>query len=324
MPKILMPKIAISYRRSDSSAIAGRIFDRLAAHYGKASVFMDIDNIPFGADFRAHIRAVLQETQVLIVVIGPHWLGTDASGAVRMNQESDPVRAEIEAALVGKLPLIPVLVDGARMPDSAELPASFKEFAFLNAAEVATGRDFHPHLDRLIAAIDRTVAAPASPHAVSAGTANSRSPAPRAAAGGAAIAVSPPGSWSTDLARYLIVPIVALLVAHHIIVNALDLDSGYLRVVSIGVPFISGVLLSWQGGRGAGAAVAIAVALGVIAVAGMTVSQGLSSGDPILPETRFEWRDNIEYAASIGLSLFAGHALARALAAAWRRKTEGI
>jgi hypothetical protein len=298
----------------DSSAIAGRIFDRLAAYYGKASVFMDIDNIPFGTDFRAHIRSVLRETQVLIVVIGPHWLGTDASGAVRMNQESDPVRAEIEAALAAKLPLIPVLVDGARMPHSAELPASFKEFAFLNAAEVATGRDFHPHLDRLIAAIDRTVKAPASP----------RGPAPRAAAGGGDIAVALPGSWPTDLARYLIVPTIALLAAHHIIVNALDLDAGYLRVVTVVVPFASGFLLCWQGGRGAGAAVAIAVALGVIAVAGMTVSQGLSSGDPILPETRFEWRDNIEYAASIALSLFAGHALARMLAAALRRKTERI
>src|SRR6267154_6650107 len=123
-----MPKLAISYRRSDSSAITGRIFDRLAAHYGKESVFMDIDNIPFGADFRAHIQAVLQQTEVLIVVIGPRWLGADAAGTVRMSQESDPVRAEIEAALAQNMPLIPVLVDGARMPGSEELPASFNQF----------------------------------------------------------------------------------------------------------------------------------------------------------------------------------------------------
>jgi hypothetical protein len=319
-----MPKIAISYRRSGSSAITGRIFDRLAAHYGKDSVFMDIDNIPFGADFRTYIQAVLRETQVLIVVIGPQWLGNDAAGAVRMSQESDPVRAEIEAALARKLPLIPVLVDGARMPDSAELPASLKEFAFFNAAEVATGRDFHPHLDRLIAAIDRTVQTPGSPHAVAAGAAKSRVPEPRTPTRGADIAVLPPESWPTDLVRYLIVPIVILLVAHHIIVNALDLDAGYLRVVSIGVPFISGLLLAWQGERGAGAAAVIAVAIGVISVAGMTVSQSLSSGDPILPETRFEWRDNIVYAASIALSLIAGHALGRPLAAALRRRTERI
>ncbi len=240
---------------------------------------MDIDNIPFGTDFRSHIQAVLQETEVLIVVIGPQWLGTDAAGAVRMSQESDPVRAEIEAAQARSLPLIPVLVDGARMPASAELPASFKDFAFLNAAEVATGRDFHPHLDRLIGAIDRTVAARAGSPLGAA----PRGPAPPIAAG----AVSAPTSWRADLVRYLAVPTVILLVAHHVIVNSLDLNDLYLRIVSIAVPFVFGFLLAWLGGRGAGAAVAIAVALGVISDAGMTVSQSLNSGDPILPETRW-------------------------------------
>jgi TIR domain len=310
-----MPKLAISYRRSDSSAITGRIFDRLAAHYGKESVFMDIDNIPFGADFRAHIQAVLRETELLIVVIGPRWLGADAAGTIRMSQESDPVRAEIEAALARSMPLIPVLVDGARMPSSAELPASFNEFAFLNAAEVATGRDFHHHLDRLIGAIDRTVAAraiPGGPHAAPTAAAGLRAAAPRAGAGAAP-------SWPADLTSYLIVPTVLLLVAHHVIVNSLDLNAEYLRVVSIGVPLCFGFLLFWQGGRGAVAAVAIAAALGVISVTGMTVSEGLNSGQPILPQTRFEWKDNIEYAASIALSLVAGHALGRALRLTLRR-----
>jgi hypothetical protein len=316
-----MPKIALSYRRSDSSAITGRIFDRLAAHYGRESVFMDIDNIPFGTDFRAHIQAVWREIDILIVVIGPHWIGTDQAGTARMSQESDPVRAEIEAALARNLPLIPVLVDGARMPGGAELPESFKEFAFLNAAEVATGRDFHPHLDRLIGAIDRTVgtsALPAGPQTAAPAAAKSSPLAARSVAGGAVAR-----SWPADLVTYLIVPIVVLLVAHHLIVNALDLNAGYLRVVSLAVPFGFGFLLSWLAGRGAGAAVAIAVVLGVTAVTGMTVSEGLSSGQPILPETRFEWWDNIEYAASIALSLVAGHALARALAATLRRRAGG-
>ena len=174
-----MPKLAISYRRSDSSAIAGRIFDRLIAHYGREQVFMDIDNIPFGTDFRTHIQAVLQQADLLIVVIGPRWLGVDAGGAVRMAQADDPVRAEVEMALGRDLPLIPVLVDGAKMPEASALPASFKDFAFRNAAEVATGRDFHPHVDRLIAAIDVTVgrANPAERSHCS-GTARPSSPAP--------------------------------------------------------------------------------------------------------------------------------------------------
>jgi hypothetical protein len=309
-----MPKIAISYRRSDSSAITGRIFDRLVARYGKESVFMDVDNIPIGTDFRSHIRAVLLETEVLIVVIGPRWLGTDAAGAVRMSQESDPVRAEVEAALAQDLPMIPVLVDGAKMPDSTALPASIQKFAFLNAAEVATGRDFHPHMDRLIAAIDVTLGARAS-----AGAATPYAAAPRTVAGHAYGAA--PQSWPADLTVYLVVPIVILLVAHYVIAYALDIDYGYLRFVSIAVPFAFGFLLFWLTGRGAVAAVAIAVTLGVVAVSGMTVSDGLNSGQPILPETRVEWRDNIVFAVGIALSFIVGHALGRALAAALGRKT---
>jgi hypothetical protein len=312
-----MPKLAISYRRSDSSAITGRIFDRLAARYGKESVFMDIDNIPFGADFRAHIQAVLREAEVLIVVIGPRWLGADAAGTVRMSQESDPVRAEIEAALARSMPLIPVLVDGARMPDSGVLPASFKAFSFLNAADVASGRDFHPHLDRLIAAIDKALAAR--------GIMSSPPPAPaepsvssaRVATAGSAAA---PGAWPADLLRYLIAPIVILLAAHYAIVNAYDLGNIYLSVVIVAVPLLFGFLLFWLARRGAAAAIVIALALGIVAESGMVISLALYAGDPIMPETRRDWTEDFQNAATLALSFVAGHALARAAALAMRRK----
>jgi hypothetical protein len=314
-----MPKLAISYRRSDSSAITGRIFDRLVAHYGRDQVFMDIDNIPFGTDFRTHIQSVLQQADLLIVVIGPRWLGVDAGGAARMAQEDDPVRAEVEMALTRDLPLIPVLVDGAKMPEASALPASFKDFAFRNAAEVATGRDFHPHVDRLIAAADSIFGHANPQSAANAAIAHALpSPAPTSASTGSVST----GTWAADLVRYLVVPVVILLAAHHVIVNALDLNDEYLRAVTIAVPFGFGFLLAWHAGRGAAAAAAIAAAVGLIAVTGMTVSEGLSSGDPILPQTRFEWRDNIEFAASIALSLIVGHAAARGLAAVMRRKIQ--
>lgn len=291
-----MPKIALSYRRSDSSAITGRICDRLIARYGKESVFIDIDKIPAGIDFRTHIQEVWRHTDMVVAVIGAQWLGTDAAGASRFAQENDPVRVEIETAIELKVPLIPVLIEGTKMPSVAALPESFKDFVFLNAAEVSSGRDFHHQLDRLIAEIDDTLA--------------------NHAAGAAAA----PVTWPADLVRYLIVPLVILLVAHHVIVNALDLSFEYLRAVSIALPFGFGFALLWLGKRGIGAAVAMAVALGIVAVAGMTVSEGLNSGQPILPQTRFEWRDNIEYAATIALSFIAGQTLARALVTALSRK----
>jgi hypothetical protein len=149
-----MTQIFLSYRRADSDVIAGRIRDRLARAYGDKSVFMDIDNIPFGVDFRSHIKATLFDGDVLLAVVGPKWLGRDETGRSRLAEETDPVRLELEAALERKLPIIPVLVHGAKMPEAGELPPSLQDFAFFNAATVDAGRDFHPHLERLIRSIN--------------------------------------------------------------------------------------------------------------------------------------------------------------------------
>jgi tetratricopeptide (TPR) repeat protein len=149
-----MPKIIISYRRADSGVITGRIRDRLAQHYGDDSIFMDIDNIPFGTDFRQHIAQALANNDLLLAVIGPAWLGATASGGGRIHDESDPVRVEVETALQRGIPTIPVLVGGAIMPKAEQLPESLKSLTFHNAAEVSSGRDFHAHMDRLIRSMD--------------------------------------------------------------------------------------------------------------------------------------------------------------------------
>ena len=62
-----MPRITISYRREDSGASTGRIFDRLVAHYGRESIFRDIDNIPLGVDFRQlYLSAHLPTFDILL------------------------------------------------------------------------------------------------------------------------------------------------------------------------------------------------------------------------------------------------------------------
>jgi hypothetical protein len=153
-----MSKIIVSYRRSDSAATAGRIFDRLVDRYGEASVFMDIDRIPFGTDFRHHIQDVLRGADILLAVVGPTWLGKKADGASRIHDDADPVRVEIEAALRQGLTLIPVLIDNASMPGAAELPESIRDFAYINAAPIDIGRDFRAHMDRLTRSIDAILA----------------------------------------------------------------------------------------------------------------------------------------------------------------------
>src|SRR4051812_49897342 len=135
-----MPKIIISYRRADSGVITGRIRDRLAQHYGDDSIFMDIDNIPFGIDFRRNIADALSKNDLLLAVIGPDWLGSGSSGPTlgpaRIYDQDDPVRIELETALQRGIPTIPVLVGGAGMPKAEDLPDTLKSLSFHNAAEV--------------------------------------------------------------------------------------------------------------------------------------------------------------------------------------------
>src|SRR6202166_3738836 len=160
-----MPKIAISYRRADSEAMTGRIFDRLIAHYGKDAIFRDIDDIPPGIDFRVHINQTLLKTHILLAIVGPQWLGMASDGnADRIQEECDPVRGDVETALPRRVPLIPVLIGSTKMPSSDLLPPSLKDFAFRNAVKVDTGQDFDYHMDRLIRSMDAILEqAPKSP-----------------------------------------------------------------------------------------------------------------------------------------------------------------
>ena len=65
-----MTRIFLSYRRQDSAGVSGRIYDRLRAHFGVKCVFMDVDSIPYGLDFRTHVNVVLDQCGVLLAVIG--------------------------------------------------------------------------------------------------------------------------------------------------------------------------------------------------------------------------------------------------------------
>src|SRR5215470_17971042 len=147
------PRITISYRRGDSGIITGRIFDRLANHYGKNAVFRDIDNIPAGVDFREHIDKTLDQSDVVLAIVGPRWVGSH-SGRDRLSEPSDPVRVEVETVLQKRKPLIPVLVLNAHMPTVEHLPTSLHDFAYRNAVTVDAERDFDVHMARLIRAID--------------------------------------------------------------------------------------------------------------------------------------------------------------------------
>ena len=150
-------KIAISYRRLDSDAIAGRIRDRLTMLYGSESVFMDINSIPYGSDFRTYVRSVFDASDVALIIVGPEWVGSRSGSVARISEPTDPVRVELEIALSRSRIVIPVLVAGAVLPDVSSVPDVLAPFLYLNAIKVDTGKDFPTHFERLVRAIDSLV-----------------------------------------------------------------------------------------------------------------------------------------------------------------------
>ena len=116
---------------------------------------MDVDSVPIGIDFVNYIDEQLAECAVVIAVIGPGWAtAIDAEGRRRLDDPEDLVRAEIAAALNGRIPVIPVLVRNASMPSRDALPEGLRPLTRRNALDVSHHRWRHD-VDRLVEAIRR-------------------------------------------------------------------------------------------------------------------------------------------------------------------------
>jgi tetratricopeptide (TPR) repeat protein/formylglycine-generating enzyme required for sulfatase activity len=146
-------QIFISYRREDSWGVAGRLFDRLSAPFGREQIFMDIDSIELGENFVKLIETTVAKCDVLVAVIGNNWLATkDEHGDRRLDNPADWVRREIGTALDRQIRVIPILVDSAKMPRPTELPEDLKQLASLNALRI-TNESFEGDCRRLEDAI---------------------------------------------------------------------------------------------------------------------------------------------------------------------------
>ena len=146
-----MSKILISYRREDSADVTGRIYDRLIQVFPQ-SVFRDVDSIPLGVDFRIYLDEQVARCDVFLTVIGRDWMKAKGrKGKSRLEDPGDFVRIEIESALKRQISVIPVLVQGAKIPLAERLPASMQDVSYRNGIVVRPDPDFHKDMDRLIA-----------------------------------------------------------------------------------------------------------------------------------------------------------------------------
>jgi hypothetical protein len=149
-----MRAIFISYRRNDSEGEAGRLFDDLVGHFGEDSVFMDVSAIEAGRDFRKAIDESVATCGVLLAIIGNNWVDSkNDAGLRRLDDPADFVRLETAAALRRDIPVIPVLIRGAKMPRPEQLPDDLKDLAYRNGVELTHAR-WGSDIQLLIKALD--------------------------------------------------------------------------------------------------------------------------------------------------------------------------
>jgi TIR domain len=149
-------KIFINYRRDDSRADSGRLYDRLNARYPNR-VFRDVGSLEPGVEWHEAIERVLGSSDACVVVIGKEWLDiAGPTGTRRLDDPRDTVRQEIVTALKRGMRVFPVLVGGAKMPPEEELPEDLHSLARRNALEI-TEQDWDQGFEKLADAIDRTL-----------------------------------------------------------------------------------------------------------------------------------------------------------------------
>ncbi|NJN40522.1 MAG: toll/interleukin-1 receptor domain-containing protein [Gammaproteobacteria bacterium] len=136
-----MREIFLNYRRADTSGHAGRLTDLLDARFGSGTVFRDVESIDAGTDFVHAIQQAVGRARLMLVLIGNTWATmTTSDGARRLDDPEDFVRIEIATALGQGIPVLPVLVEGARLPAERDLPTDLTPLARVQAVELTEAR----------------------------------------------------------------------------------------------------------------------------------------------------------------------------------------
>ena len=147
-------RVFITYRRADTAQAAGWLFNRLTGHFGRNNVVMDVDPAPYGGNLAHAIDASVATCDALVVLIGQHWLAVTGEG---LHDPNDYVRLALESALSRGTLVIPVTVDGARMPVNGELPPSLAGMAGQPAFEVGL-RSFDADTGQLTRVLEQGIA----------------------------------------------------------------------------------------------------------------------------------------------------------------------
>jgi hypothetical protein len=147
-------RVFISYRRADTAQAASWISNRLTEHFGQRQVIKDVDPAPYGGNLPQAIGAAVASCDVLVLMIGPHWMAVTGEG---LHDPNDYVRVALEAALARGTLVIPVTIDGARMPMHGELPPSLASMAGQPAFAISMS-NFDAESGQLLRILDQSIA----------------------------------------------------------------------------------------------------------------------------------------------------------------------
>jgi hypothetical protein len=147
-----MPRIFVSYRRADSMDIATRICERLATVFGTPNIIRDIDVGAAEEDRQFVVERAFAESDAVLLIIGPQWPGAVGENIYRaLDDPDDYIHLEVAAALQrSNGGVIPVLVNGAEMPNRDDLPADLRGLTALTPHVIQSEPHFNRDLTRLI------------------------------------------------------------------------------------------------------------------------------------------------------------------------------
>ena len=141
--------IFINYRRGADVWPAGRLHERLVAAFGKTHSFMDITGVAPGEDFKSVIRSEIEKCDIMLALMGKNWLTNKSAANSGLEDPNDFVRIELETGLELRRKIIPILLDGAKMPGETDLVSSLKPLASCNAFSIRA-ESFGGDISRLI------------------------------------------------------------------------------------------------------------------------------------------------------------------------------
>jgi pterin-4a-carbinolamine dehydratase len=143
--------VFVSYRRDSDLLRASLVASQISHALPEVKVFRDI-RMRLGEKWPVALNDALQAADVVLVLIGPGWLGAkDQFERRRIDQPDDWVRLEIETALNKGKVVIPIAFEES-LPPAEALPKSIAPLVDCQAAivrDVSIERDLEPVLSAI-------------------------------------------------------------------------------------------------------------------------------------------------------------------------------